>query len=67
MILASCFVQLRPLRDKSREDIRPVMANAGVFNCFGSRELREVPPSVACMPPDPDVADPYVNLTTNQV
>ena len=61
------FHQLRPLRDGSQDDLRTVIGDPGFFNCFGGRELRQVPPSVACMAPDSDGTDAYANLTANQV
>jgi len=61
------FYQLRPLRQGSQENLRTVIGNPSFFTCFSDRELREVPPAVACIAPGADVTDAYANLTTNQV
>jgi len=60
-------MQLRLDGDFTQEDMRTVIANPGFFNCFGDRELRHVPPSVACIAHTAEVADPYAGLTGNQV
>jgi len=59
--------QLRPVSDASQDDMRTLFGNAALLGCIGNRELREVPPSVACIQPDENGTDIYADLTSNQV
>jgi len=47
--------------------MRTLFGNAGLLSCIGNMEMREVPPSVACIPPDENGTDVYADLTSNQV